>query len=133
MYEVKDIVGIVLFGAIGLYCLAFWGTALVAWVYGNYLHDGEKKIWSVPEYLRDTRCSGCVMEAYFCWGLLAPMGFAILSIGIYELVGITGMFIPYLFFGLVSGWGLMYVLRSVIRLNKKLDKHARDVDAHKGK
>ena len=139
MYEPYQILGAILFGALGIYLAVFYGSAIVAYIYGAYLHDGDKEIWSLPKAIRKTNVFYYepLMEfrkkdnTIFCAGFVFPMGYAMASSIVVTITSLTGMLIPYILMAIASAWATLYVLRSVVRLNKKLDKHASDKDAHK--
>jgi len=131
MYEPYQILGAILFGALGLYLAVFYGSALIAYIYGAYLHDGDKEIWSLPKMVTDNDASWTTVDAFGVFGLCMPFTYGLLSVMLVKITEITGMLIPYIILGALSAWATLYVLRSVIRLNKKLDKHASDKDAHK--
>lgn len=68
--------------------------------------------------------------------LLAPFVYgALLTIALLALtlaVALLQWLLLYITVTAFTVWGILYVARSVIRLNKKLDKHTSDKDAHKG-
>lgn len=140
MYEAHQIVGGILFGALGLYLVVFWGSALIAYIYGSYLHDGDKKIWSLPRQLGET---GAFMSREEPWedevdttykmgGIMLPFLVGILFAGIKGLTKCLGLLVPYTLLCFLGVWLTLHTLRAVIRLNKKLDKHEKDTNAHKG-
>ena len=67
----------------------------------------------------------------FLEGFALPLVVAQVAFFVVIITKHTGMLVPYLFLGLILTWLSIYILRAVVRLNKKLDRHEASKDAHK--
>ncbi|MEO9497704.1 MAG: hypothetical protein ABJG42_24735 [Vibrio splendidus] len=135
MYEPHQILGAILFGAIFIYLAVFYGSLLIAYIYGSYLHDGDKKIWSLPSQIASHRSwmnwgDGGLFSTILASGFFYPTLYCAASAFAFNMTRATGMLLPYILMGAASAWSILYVLRLVIRLNKKVDAHAKDKNAH---
>lgn len=108
-----------------LFFVVLWGSGIV-YMCHNYLNDGDSEIWAMHDYF-----DGDMDATYIGIGSLGLM----LSVSLTAIVTImtqeTGDLIPIISLSLAGLFGILYTLRAVIRLNKKLDKHSVDKDAHK--
>lgn len=138
MHETHEILGFVLFGLLGVYLGVFYGSLAVSWIYGSYLHDGDKKIWSLPHAIVKKMTWMNFDDEYpllgpiLIAGVIFPAFYVVLSMFLIGATKVVGMPAIYCLSGLLLVWGILYTLRGLIRLNKKLDKHASDKNAHGG-
>lgn len=131
MYEAHEVMAGFLFGGLGLYLVVFWGSALISYIVGDYLNDGDVEVWSLPKQLAEKldEEEGRVLVFQ---GILLPVICAVLaSVVVSASIGI-GWVVPWFFASILGVWLVLYTLRWVIRLNKRLVKHENDENAHKG-
>lgn len=108
-----------------LFFVVLWGSGFV-YMCHNYLQDGESTMWTLGDWLdKDSE------ETYGEIGIFGMGVLATISLGTAMLTKSTGDIIPIISLSLAGLFGIMYTLRAVIRLNKKLDKHSSDKEAHK--
>ncbi len=128
--ELHEIVGTVLLVISLLYMIAFWGSALWRGVY-YYLQDGDREMGDICGWIEGKFSSRTpdVID-YIFKGLLAPIIYIIFVSMLQYIIKVTGIFVPLLLGAILLVWLSLYILRGVIRLNKKLDKHSEDKNAH---
>lgn len=127
MYEAHQIVGIILIGAWVTFLAVLNLSGLIAYIYGSYLHDGDKKMWSLMEVLEiDDIGEWCIVHIFVSGVVLC------FTLATMFVIKVLGIWLLYIGGTMGSVWLTLYSLRAVIRLNKKLDKHEKDTNAHKG-
>jgi len=110
-----------------LFFVVLWGSGIV-YMCHSYLNDGDSEIWAMHNHLSysiDTQ------DIFVYFGLFGMIASFLLSIVVAGITLSTGDLIPIISLSLAGLLGTLYTLRAVIRLNKKLDKHSVDKDAHK--
>jgi hypothetical protein len=112
--------------------LAFWGSAIFKGCY-IYLHDGDKSIKDLCDWIEvKTQDDGYTgFGDYMVFGLMCPIFYLACTAAIVGITQATGMLVPIALSSVLGAFAFLYTLRAVIRLNKKLDKHSSDKDAHK--
>lgn len=128
-------VSIVILGLALLYMLWFWGSCLYKYLY-SYVQDGEKTVRDGCQIIYKLICKydkEIKHDDHFFLGFVAPCVVSIIFISLFaviiEVIGLT--FSVYLITAVGTVWGILFAIRGLIRLNKKLDKHASDKEAHK--
>jgi hypothetical protein len=146
MNELSQIIFSVLFGLLGLYVIVFWGMGVASLV-RSYVHDGEKdyksfytsvrwcKLHSINNRERYTDGKWvvrvCPYEVMFLAGIVYPLftAFAFFSLAIITREGGGSILLTILGF-VVGIWVTLRVMRTVVRLSKRLTAHEKDIDAH---
>ena len=127
MEKLNFIVSIIPAVLTALWVIVFY-VSLIVEVCIKYVNDGEsnfKGLRGLFKGIDDT------FEWIFFYGLLFPFGAAVVSGGIHAITLNTGMLVPYIVATILILWLILYTLRLVTRVNKKLAKHEADKDAHK--
>lgn len=124
---------IMVLGAVVIYLIAFWGSAIFKGLY-SYTNDGEKTCKDLCDVL-EGKIWGLSVDfaTYFAFGWLFPflfgLGGCFLVVLIVKVIGLS--FSIYIISIITVSYLALYTLRGVVRLNKRLDKHTSDKDAHK--
>tara|TARA_R110000850_G_C9617308_1_gene430551 strand:- start:43 stop:486 length:444 start_codon:yes stop_codon:yes gene_type:complete len=147
MNELSQIIFSVLFGLLGLYVIVFWGMGIASLV-RSYVHDGEKDYksfytsvkWSKLLFIdcmdsyTDNKLvrSVCPSEVAFFAGVIYPAltAFALSVLHVITKAGDGPILLTIL--GFVAGiWVILRVMRTVVRLSKRLVAHEKNSEAHK--
>jgi uncharacterized membrane protein SpoIIM required for sporulation len=146
MNELSQIIFSVLFGLLGLYVIVFWGMGIASLV-RSYVHDGEKDYksfytsvkWSKLLFIdnrkryADGKCvvRVCPYEVAFFAGVTYPAltAFALSVLLVITKAGDAPILLTILGF-VVGIWVVLRVMRTVVRLSKRLTAHEKDNKAH---
>jgi uncharacterized membrane protein len=139
MNELSQIIFSVLFGLLGLYVIVFWGMGVASLV-RSYVHDGEKdyksfytslkwNLWGMSRYGERNESD----QVKFLAGFMYPACtlFLLLTLAVVVDAGDGPILLTILCF-VVGIWAILRVMRTVVRLSKRLTAHEKDRDAHTG-
>jgi hypothetical protein len=146
MNELSQIIFSVLFGLLGLYVIIFWGMGVASLV-RSYVHDGEKDYksfytsvkWSKLLFIdnRKRYADGswavrvCPFDVRYFAGVIYPTLTAFAFFLLWSITESGGGSILLTILGFVVGtWVVLRVMRTVVRLSKRLVAHEKDRDAH---
>jgi hypothetical protein len=139
MNELSEIVFNVLLGAVALYVVVFWGIWLAS-IFRSYVHDGEKdyksfytskkwlNLWLIDGY----RGGACDLDVKFMGGILYPTSALFFLVVLAAITNHGGGPAILIILGFLVGlWVVLRIMRTVVRLSKRLVAHEKDSDAHK--
>ncbi len=139
-YNVASVVvGWLLFGGLGVYLVIFWGSRLINFCAG-FVSDGDQETWTLlrlkypsdgTEADKDLAWFDRGVDYTLAAGLVCPALYGFLSVMVHLATAFVGWLVPILIIASLSVAGGVYILRGVVRLNKKLDKHVADKDVHR--
>jgi hypothetical protein len=88
----------------------FWGSAAIAYLWGDFVHDGDKDVWSLPKAMKAKYGEQPIprMGIYEVCGVGYPSLYAMTSGAIILAFYLFGWIIPISFVGF-CGYGFFYV------------------------
>ena len=110
-----------------LWIVVFYSSLIVELCI-KYVNDGESGFNGLRGLFKD---GDDIVFWVSLYGIIAPSVAALVSRVAYHITLKTGTLVPYIVATALILWLILYTLRLVTRVNKKLAKHEEDKNAHK--